>query len=206
VNGDILDALIVGGNSRIGHALFNYLEWDMRRVMKTTRKPAINHPRFVFCDLENPPELPAARVTYLLAGITSFKECAADVGRAERINADGHIAIAVRQLAKKGKVVFASSSAVEHQNLSIYAATKLKVEFTFMYDKNFAAVRFGPVKKPGRDTYADGDYAPVELVDVVKCLASYLDVWTPGVQKLTGVWTDRLRKEVVGHEIAKPSL
>ena len=181
----MLDALVVGANSFIGRHLLERLEADGKCVMGTSRwANAENKGRWIYCDLMTPALLPDARYTFLLAAVTGFKACADDPWTAEQVNVNGTVLIAQRQIDLGGRVMFVSSSAVEHEQVSLYGQLKLKAEEEILEYPGAAVIRFGPIKKPGRMTYPDKAYQPLEIEEAVDALVNLMgEGWLPGLHR-----------------------
>lgn len=179
--GKMLDALIVGGDSRIGKALYKKLWQRGYRTNATSRREDFAGGP-LFLDLRDPGPLPAARVTYLCAAVTGFKPCEDDPQEAWHVNVNGTLKVARDQIARGGKIVFLSSSASVSHLSKNYGYYKLKAEQElFTLGENAAVVRFGPVRSDTRETYPDGYYDPIDMEELTDFLIRrFADDFSPG--------------------------
>jgi len=183
----LLDALIVGGDSFIGAALLERLSRraESTAVIGTTRRRGSS--KLYFLDLRVPIPVPPARVTYLLAGITKFKQIESDLHAAARVNITGNIAVASYQRRRGGRIVFMSSSSTEHEPMHEHGMLKFAAEIALVsaFGDDVAIVRCGPIVKPGRECYPDRDYMPVTLDALVGYLSAFLvNPWRGGLHRL----------------------
>ena len=181
-----VDALIVGGDSQIGKALFARLLRNGKETVATTRKwpnPAGILPNMLPFDLRWHTWLPAAEVTYFCTGINGFKPCEADPVEAHRINVTLLCDTAGRIAAYGGRVVFLSSSAAETHPDTVYGKCKLAAE-EFFVALGGACYRFGPVAFPGRNVYPNAVYSPMNLSTLTDILAGCFVKWEPGIHSL----------------------
>jgi nucleoside-diphosphate-sugar epimerase len=182
----MIDALIVGADSKVGRALRQRLSAEWPWVAGTSRRIERSKGRLLALDLECPSPLPAARVTYLLAAVNGFKRCNDDPATATLVNFHGTMEVALRQFERGGRVVFMSSCAAEHHLTTVYGSLKLQVEEALLFRSGMAAIlRTGPIMFPGRAAYPDRDFYPLPLEDVVETLADLMRVWAPGVHRIT---------------------
>jgi len=188
----LLDALIVGGDSFIGAALFARLKSQGYEVRATSRKTYADRPprtkaSRLFLDLYRPTPLPHARVTYLLAGITKFKQITSDLNAAARVNVTGNIAVAAYQRRRGGRIVFMSSSSTEHVPMHEHGMLKFATEIALLsaFGDDVAIVRCGPIMREGRECYPDNDYQPLSLEVVIDFLSTFVtEEWRPGLKRL----------------------
>lgn len=182
--GDAHDFLVIGADSYIGAALMMELRVRGYRGLGTTRRAPLEFGLVSF-DLCAPSALPKADVSYFCAGL-GFRQCEEDPSLARQTNVLGPL-LAARQIVEVGgKVVMLSSSAAETRLDSVYGMLKRDCEREFLaYDTRAAVFRFGPIWRVGRSPYADHDFQPLGLADIVHRLAGLLSQWTPGLHRVT---------------------
>jgi len=183
----MLDALIIGGDGKIGQALKTRLISDKKSVVSTTRRwPPYGRDldtTFIPFDLRYPTFLPKASITYLTTGINGFRPCDADPVEAKRINTT-LLVEAARYCFKKGSlIVYLSSSAAETHPDTVYGTTKREAEEGMKY-LNPAIYRFGPVAFPGREVWPNPTYHPMNLSTLVNALANLFNKWESGLHCL----------------------
>lgn len=178
----MIDALMIGGDGKIGQALVERLRKDGRSVVATTRKwpPAEGMLPF---NLDHDSWLPTAKLTFLCTGINGFKPCEADPDLARWVNTTRLIHVARRCTEMGSKIVYLSSSAAETHPDTVYGTTKRWAE-NGMKHLNAAIYRFGPVAFPGRDVYPNETYSPMNLSTLIGKLAGLFDEWDPGLHCL----------------------
>ncbi len=103
-------ALIVGGDSMIGAAMFEYFSAQGWRVQATTRRRDHVDAVHPYLDLSAPSQdLPAADFVILAAAIARIGDCESQPESTRRINVDGTLSVA-RDLAGQGSHVLLLSS------------------------------------------------------------------------------------------------
>lgn len=131
-------SLIVGGDSFLGRHLHAHIGGEFT----SRRAGAKNYFDYLW---SSPSSLPAARVIYLVGGITKFKPCETDPD-AYRINVDAQVAIAAHHEASH--IVYVSSEAAEWPNQTAYGAQKRACELALMAIcyKRLSIVRPGQIR------------------------------------------------------------
>ena len=129
--------LIVGGDSKVGKALYARLDgyYGDEHELFTTTRGAVNHKHQRHLNLLTP-VLPANEdfnLIYLVAAVTGIMACEADAQNSWRVNADGPAQLALQaagahQNSKFTHVVFISSDAVESGPKLNYSMQKAYVE------------------------------------------------------------------------------
>lgn len=178
----MLDALMIGGDGKIGQALVERLRTGGRSVVATTRKwpPA---PGMLAFDLRYRSWLPLARITFLCTGINGFKPCDADPETARLVNTT-LLVDAARYCTNVGsRIVYLSSSAAETHPDTVYGTTKREAEHGIL-PLGAAVYRFGPVAFPGRHVFPNEIYSPMNLSTLTATLANLFDEWDPGLHCL----------------------
>jgi dTDP-4-dehydrorhamnose reductase len=170
----MFDNLVVSGDSKIGAVIAKRLN-----AAATTRKGT---PGLLHFDLRENLSLPFARTTYFCSGINGFKACADDPQAAFEVNVIGTRRAATGQVRAGCRVVLLSSCAAETHPATVYGSLKLTTEKLFKaFGEQAAIFRFGPVKFEGRATYANGDYQPIEIGDLVDVLTA---PFRPGLHRI----------------------
>lgn len=111
----MLDVLIIGGDSMIGHALAQKLEVSGVTVAATSRRHD-RGPKDIFLDLAEPkeawPTLPQAKVWVFVAAIARLAACRKDPQASYRVNVSAVEALLSCAAAQKARSVFLSSDQV----------------------------------------------------------------------------------------------
>jgi nucleoside-diphosphate-sugar epimerase len=185
----MLDALIVGGDSQIGKALWARLRQDARWVVATTRKRPPADGMLPF-DLRFQSWLPVTRLAFFCTGINGFKPCEDDPEEARRINVTllTRTARRLHDRLAPPRLVFLSSSAAETHPDTVYGKCKLDAERVFL-ELGGACYRFGPValaggmalSRPGQKVYPNEVYSPINLSTLTDLLAGCFERWEPGL-------------------------
>jgi nucleoside-diphosphate-sugar epimerase len=171
----LIEHLVISGDSAIGAVLAKRLD-----ALTTTRRSPNQGGKF-YLDLRNPGWLPEAGITYFCSGVNGFKACAEDPD-AWDINVTGTVKVAARQVQSGGKVVLLSSCAAETHPDTIYGGYKIATEIGFRQFGDRASIfRFGPVKFPGRNTYPNGEYQPIEIDALIDRLTA---PFVPGLHRV----------------------
>ena len=106
---------VIGADGAIGSALALALRMGNHEVVGTTRRPNhANLPEKMLLDLslEMPASLPQADIAVICAAMSRFAECREQPALAHRVNVEGPMQIAERQLSQGGRVLLLSTSAV----------------------------------------------------------------------------------------------
>ena len=117
-----MDALVVGGDSMIGKKLASYIG-----AASTTRRGKDG--LFYDLGLSKPETLPNAKVIYLVASMTRFRDCEISPD-AYAVNVDAQVAIAAYH--SKAHIVYLSSEAAEWANQTAYGAQKRACELSLL--------------------------------------------------------------------------
>jgi len=166
--------LVISADSVIGLAICNALG----AVGTTRREPPDGRLPF---DLRNQIELPLARFTYFCSGINGFKKCEASPKAARYVNVECTLQHAL-EASYHGWVVLLSSCAAETHPDTVYGRLKLETEHGFLaLGKRASIFRFGPVMFPGRKTYPNKEYHPIELEKLVSILTTKFE---PGLHRI----------------------
>lgn len=128
-----MQALIVGGDSKLGLALAREFAWISVWLDWTTRRSPVVPPA-IELDLRNPLLPPVeksiasgSRVLFIVAAITGVVQCETDPD-AWRVNADAPILLTRQAHPRAWTVVFVSSDAVERAPHTAYAMQKAHAE------------------------------------------------------------------------------
>jgi nucleoside-diphosphate-sugar epimerase len=172
----LIEHLVVSADSVIGAALAEKLN-----AASTTRRYPPNGKWFYDLRYPDGTTIPPAGITYFCSGINGFKACEEDPD-AWKINVIGTVRAAERQVINGGKVVLLSSCASETHPDTLYGGYKLATEAGFRKFGEAASIfRFGPVKFPGRNTYPNGDYQPIEVDALIGRLTA---PFSPGLHRV----------------------
>lgn len=173
--------LVVSGDSQIGRAIMNRINaagTTRRLVDDPTRDPSL-----AYFDLRSNAYLPEAKITYFCSGINGFVNCEQNANEAHAVNVAGTVRAAIGQVQRGGKVVLLSSCAAETHLGTIYGDFKFLTEQRFLdkFGDQASVFRFGPAKFPGRKTYPNGDFQPIEISDLVDVLTA---PFIPGLHRI----------------------
>jgi dTDP-4-dehydrorhamnose reductase len=108
--------LVVGSDSLVGRAYFEYLQATRRLVLGTTRRQETLDESHVYLDLAKDVSQwicpPNVSVAVICAGITSLADCKDDPTGTRQVNVEGKFAL-VNQLLRRGAhIIYLSTSAV----------------------------------------------------------------------------------------------
>lgn len=169
-------ALIVGGDSLIGRALFKRLKLSGVPVRYTSRKEKDKGPDRIYLDLANPAQIGYVPETvYMCAGITGLGRCEMDPGGTRLINVDSTISLIESLHSNGSRIVYLSSHAVFDGSKpmpSVGAATNPVIE----YGKQKAEVE--------RRVLALGLRASViRMTKVISCQVPLIARWLTSLRK-----------------------
>lgn len=202
----LIEAIVVGADSRIGSVLLHDLRADGLSAAGTSRRFPISPERqregILPYDLERASSLalPQCSTAYICAAMTGFRQCEEDPERAKRINVDGTTIAADNLLRRGAKVVVLSSAAAETHPGSVYGKTKLECErgVLALNSERVACVRFGPVAFVGRKVQANGPYNPISLNALIFELLDLSISFVPGVHRILSNQKHMLQREKQG--------
>jgi len=187
--GKLLKNLIVSGDSKIGGALQKRL--DAAATTRRREDDPTRNPDLIYFDLRSSASLPEAQTTYFCSGINGFMACEQNANEAHTINVKGTVQAASFQVQHGGRVILLSSCAAETHKGTIYGDFKFLTEQRFIseFGDHASVFRFGPVKFPGRNTYPNGIYQPIEIEDLIDVLTS---PFVPGLHRIISAnrWED----------------
>lgn len=109
----MIDALIIGGDSLIGRALYRHLTSAGKSVVATSRRTAADASGSMYFDLSKPVDIDLpSQMVIMCAGITDLKRCESDPSGTRRINVDATLSVFEAAHAAGSRVIYLSSHAV----------------------------------------------------------------------------------------------
>jgi dTDP-4-dehydrorhamnose reductase len=210
--------LVIGGDGLIGSALADTLRARGHSVVTTTRRRAgADSVKKVFFDLasEEPAILPNAEVSIICAAIAKFEDCRRDPELARRVDVTAPVALAKSCIARGGKAMLLSSSAVfdclsprrkadeTRAPRSVYGTLKAEAETRFLDCGAGASVlRMTKVVHPGQgilarwiddlaagneiEAFTDHRFCPIPLDAVIEAIAAIMDDGGDGIFQVSG--------------------
>lgn len=140
-----MKALVIGGDGFVGLNLVAALQSAGADVIRSSRR-GIAGAGVIYLDLEKQlPTLPQTEVVYLVAAMTTFRECEGNAG-SWIVNVDSQIALAKQAVAMGAFPVFISSDSVEWSGTQ-YAREKAQAELGVLM-LNGAVVRPTRIRPP----------------------------------------------------------
>lgn len=111
-----MSVIVIGADSKIGHALLAALRQGSEIVHATSRRPDAATQGYLYLDLTNSAldraPLPKVEVVFICAALTSIAACEANPALARRINVQAPVALANRFGAAGARSIFLSTDAV----------------------------------------------------------------------------------------------
>ena len=198
--------LIIGCDSFIGSALYQYFDRRFPNVVGTSRRPGTSH---LFLNLEEAPSLcqfpNSVGVAYLCAAITNVTTCEKDSAGTRYINVERTKLLVDKLLAQGIHVVFLSSDFAENPT-NEYGFQKRLVE-QYLQEKDATVVRLGKVisaesglladwveeLKAGRliEPFDDYYFAPINIEKVLavfggdECFGGYSKILISAIEPLS---------------------
>lgn len=125
----MINALVVGGDSKLGRALCERLSARGHDVVRTSRRLVSSAPGWVYLDMLDPklPHSDKMVTVYIMAAITGVVPAESHPD-AWRVNAEAPVAIALAASKHGWRTVFMSSGTVERAQHTASAAQKRYVE------------------------------------------------------------------------------
>jgi dTDP-4-dehydrorhamnose reductase len=172
----MMEALVVGGDGLIGHALYKHLVASGIDAQYSSRKSRLSKQNCIYLDLAKPARISRVPdVVFMCAGITNLKQCESDPIGTRKINVDMSVQLMEDLHARGARIVYLSSQAVfdgNTPNLSSDSPTSATIE----YGKQKSEVEKCVVEM-GEGT------AVVRISKVISCTAALIAEWLSSLNK-----------------------
>jgi dTDP-4-dehydrorhamnose reductase len=210
--------LVIGGDGLIGSALADTLHARGHSVVTTTRRRAgADSVKKIFFDLasDEPDVLLDAEVSIICAAIAKFEDCRRHPELARRVDVIAPVALAKSCIARGGRPILLSSSAVfdclspwrkAHETRaprSVYGTLKAEAETRFLDCGAGASVlRMTKVVHPGHgiltnwiddlaagneiEAFTDHRFCPIPLHVVIEAITAIMDDGGDGIFQVSG--------------------